>query len=129
MNDLLKIDTSEIDNEDVKKAVAKIAIPSCLTSRPLVVGDKEQCSALRMLEKKVEMIFLNNGLDEDGNPLSGERVEYEVEVDFSGSVTVTITCMAGELERELDDFDVVGEIWNNGDIDIESHRIISQRVL
>ncbi|MBF0554302.1 MAG: hypothetical protein HQK96_07025 [Nitrospirae bacterium] len=118
----LQVDVSEVQNPDAVCRIRKIAIPACLTTRPLVVGDTEQCELLHALENAVDAIVAEYEFDEDGGPL----IEYEVEINFSGSKRITVRARSeGEAEEMAkDDLDV-----DLTEYEIEYSRIVSKKRL
>ncbi|MFW6219997.1 MAG: hypothetical protein ACOC33_04080 [bacterium] len=57
-------DVSMIEDEYLKKLILQIKIPECLTNRPLMVGDDEQCKALRQYEKYIQDTIDDYNYDE-----------------------------------------------------------------
>lgn len=53
----LSADVSMIKDERLKRLIRNVPIPHCLTNRPLMVGDDEQCKALHQYERNIQLVI------------------------------------------------------------------------
>lgn len=107
--ELFKADVSMITDSKCIFAVKCVPVPKCLTERPLMVGDPEQCRELKQYEK-----IINNIITEYEEENNDEEKEYVVEVTYSFSGSITVKAK-NKFEAEEKGIDKLG--WKSIDLD------------
>jgi hypothetical protein len=83
-----------VENTTARAKISALPVPEVLRTRPLVVGDDEQCKALHELEAKAnEIVAIYENDDPDG-------ADYEYDVDVTIIKTVMVRAKSqGEAEE------------------------------
>ena len=107
--EMFKPDVSMINDSKYVFDVKQIPVPKCLTERPLMVGDPEQCKELRKYEKTI-----NNIITEYEEENNDDEKEYVVEVTYSFSLSINVKAK-NKFEAEEKGIDKLG--WKSIDLD------------
>lgn len=113
---------TNIEHPDAKAEILKIKVPPCLTTRPLVFGDREQCAALRDIEKQAEIIE-NSYISDDDEFLK----TYNFNVNYTGSTEISVVASCLEDAEDMAKEEIMYNNYEGLDFDLIKLDLLSPK--